>query len=763
MTTRALKPLLTSVTLWLALAAYAADAQQSTPSEPTAQAQSPTSDAVPAVEEVIVTGTAGGGELRKQDASFAITTISADALLEAAPKSTAEIFNLVPGVWAESSSGVAGANIDVRGLPGGSDAPFVTVSLNGAPIYGTESLSFFEQSSMFRADETIRSVEALRGGPNAVFSRGEPGVTLNFRLREGTPEREGTVKYTTSDYDLQRVDARMSGPINDSWFYMIGGYVARSPGVRDAQFTSEKGSQFTAHLTGELERGKLGFFARYTDDFGQWYLPMSLNSGNDLGTFSQLGNATRRRELQINANGDRKEFDFADGRGWKGLVSGSNLVFDLTSNLTLRDNLSFTRGDADTLGFVPDGSPVMVAALPGAMAVTAGGVTLAGNERVQNYGHWVVQKDLRSLTNDLSVTWALGEHDVTAGYYAAKWSSDDFWTIGNGIPVHNVEHGDRLAAGISCQTLQAAGSGSSCFAFGLQSQGDARVNAFYLADSWQVTERLRLDGGVRRESLDLDYLLDSGPGFPDGTRDLDTSLSNTEEAYTLAANFEFTPGLGVFVRYSDGYLFPGFDNVRESDLNINGVQQLEAGIKLSSADYGLFATLFFNENDSFSSILGGATPASRFKTEAQGVELDGFLRFGDFRLDAIATLQDSEVKASTNPDEVGNRIQRQPQWQVRLAPSYSFALRQGWEATVYGAFVAVGDRFGALDNVVTLSGYEKLDLGVTVRSDAGVAFQVFADNLNDSHGLTEGDPRSSAANGRPILGRSIRFSVAYDF
>ncbi|WP_395446078.1 hypothetical protein [Caulobacter sp. UC70_42] len=39
-----------------------------------------------------------------------------------------------------------------------------------------------------------------------------------------------------------------------------------------------------------------------------------------------------------------------------------------------------------------------------------------------------------------------------------------------------------------------------------------------------------------------------------------------------------------------------------------------------------------------------------------------------------------------------------------------------------------------------------------------------ADNLTDSHGLTEGDPRStSGANARPILGRSVRLSVGYNF
>src|SRR5690606_39960544 len=112
----------------------------------------------------------------------------------------------------------------------GSDAPFVTLAINGSPLYGTEMLSFFEQSAIFRIDETIASVEGLRGGPNAVFGKGEPGLTVNFNLLEGSEETEGRVKYSTSDYDLQRLDARLSGPLGEDFFYMIGGYIQSSPG-----------------------------------------------------------------------------------------------------------------------------------------------------------------------------------------------------------------------------------------------------------------------------------------------------------------------------------------------------------------------------------------------------------------------------------------------------------------------------------------------------------------------------------------------------
>ena len=167
------------------------------------------------VEEVITTGTAGGAELRKFDASFAITTMDDQDIAEYSPQSTADLLKLVPGVWAESSGGVAGANVFVRGFPGGGDAPFLTVQVEGAPIYPPPTLSFLENTTLFRIDETVERVEALRGGPNPVFSNGQPGLTTNFILREGSEQTEGTVKYTTTDYDMNRFDGYLSGELAD--------------------------------------------------------------------------------------------------------------------------------------------------------------------------------------------------------------------------------------------------------------------------------------------------------------------------------------------------------------------------------------------------------------------------------------------------------------------------------------------------------------------------------------------------------------------
>ncbi|MEQ8176930.1 MAG: TonB-dependent receptor [Amphiplicatus sp.] len=717
------------------------------------------------VDEIVVIGTPGGAGANRQAASFAVTTINPDEITKFSPQSTADLFKAIPGVWAESSGGVAGANIDVRGLPGGGDAPFVLLAINGSPIYGTEMLSFFEQSSIFRIDETIAGVEGLRGGPNSVFGKGEPGLTVNFNLKEGGEETEGRIKYSTSDYGLQRVDAVLSGEIADDLYYMIGGYFRSSDGVRDTQFKSEEGHQFTANLTKVFENGKINVFGRWTDDHGQWILPMGLNTGNDLGTFAQIGNATRFRELQVSASGDTEIFDFADGRGWDGIVTGGSAEFDLGAGFTIRDNFTYMTGDADTYGFVPAGSPVTAGALSaviGGPVMTAGGVTLGADDYVQTYGHWVVQKDLEALINDLSINKNIAGHDITVGYYQATWSSDDFWTIGNPIPVHNTQNGDLLDASITPDDIAAAG-GNAGFLFGIMSAGDARADAIYAADSWQVFDRLRIDAGIRHEWLDLDYTLDSGPGFPDGTTDMTVDLNGSEWAYTGAANFDVTDDLGVFARYTKGFLFPHFDEIREGRNQVDNVKQIEGGVKYSGEWLKLYATLFRNTNDAFSSTVGGVVPATAFKTRAIGAEIDGEIHFGSFSTSVIATIQDAEITESTTASDVGNRVLRQPRWQTRISPAYTFEA-DWFDATLYGAVTLVGERFGDNANTVILPSYEKIDLGLLVNTDSGLFFQVHADNLNDSEGITEGDPRNpSAPNGRPIFGRSVMLSVGYDF
>lgn len=736
----------------------------------------------PIVEELIVTGTAGGSEIRKFDASFSITTADADDIVKFSPTSTAELLELVPGVWAESSGGVSGANVFVRGFPGGGDAPFLTVQLNGSPIFPPPTLSFLENSTLFRIDETIGRVEALRGGPNPVFSNGQPGITTNFILKEGSEETHGLAKYTTSDYDLRRFDGVLSGQIAEDFYYMIGGYISSSPGIRDAGFNAEEGQQFTINLTKDLNNGSINVYHRNTDDHGTWYLPAALNVPGIDGSYTQVGTLNRQREILYDNNfGDPtfpdpkvKTLDLGEGRGWVGSVSGGSVALDLNGGWELVDRFNFTAGDADTLGLVPGGGAVQVGALladpsvdPGAVVTgpLTGSVTgraIADSEYIQQFGAWEVRKDIESFTNDISMAKQWGNHKITVGFYSANSSTDEFWSLGN-AKYQVVENGGEVVNGIACN----APTVDSCnFNYDIDATGDATTKALYAAAELNVSDGLTLDFGVRNENHEVEYSVDEGL---DGTPSLALAFDETEISWTAAANYTFTDTVGAFVRINSGQRMPYFDDFRDNRAAFFGgnsliqeVDQYELGFKFVTENLGLYATGFYTEVDpSIFVALAGVTPGQISTNEAIGLELDGNYRTDlGFSVNLNATLQESEIKSGVN---AGNEAQRQPGWQLRVTPSYEFDLNNVL-VTVYGTVSAVDDRFSDNGNTVVLDGYEKIDLGLIVRINDALIVQVAADNVTDEEGLTEGDPRNPAApNGRFILPRSVRFSVGYEF
>ncbi|MBB6520055.1 TonB-dependent receptor [Pseudoteredinibacter isoporae] len=728
-----------------------------------------------ALEEVVVTGTANGSEVRKLDAAFAITNVNDEDIAKLSPKSTADLLKSIPGVWAESSGGVAGANVFVRGFPAGGDAPFYTLQLEGAPIFPPSTLSFLENTTLFRVDETIERVEGLRGGPQPVQDNGQPGLTTNFILKRGHDESEGLVKYTTSDYDLQRFDAVASGKITDGLYYMVGGYVKSSPGVRDAGFSAEKGRQFTVNITKELENGSLSGYHRVTDDHGTWYLPGALNVPGVDASYTQVGTLNRQARILAGPNGDVRNVDLGDGRGWDGSVSGLNADFDINENWSLSNNLNFTQGDADTLGFVPNGGAVNVGQLLAdpsldASAVVVGDITgavtgnaISADRYLQQFGVWEVRKNIESFTNNLSLTGSYDSVDFVLGYYTATTSVDEFWSLGN-QKYYVVGQGGERVNGIACN---AADVDSCGWNYDIDATGDMTQNAVYATVTYRFNDELSVDFGVRNEEHDVDYSVDEGLT---GNISKFVNYNENKTSFTVGANYALTEDQGLFARVSKGFKLPYFDDFRDNygafqggeDL-IKEVKQFELGYKASFETVSAYLTFFGNEVVGDTFVAQPGAPAQVFTNEAYGLEVDvKWVHESGFSLLANATIQETEITES--PDNNGNEAQRQPPYQIRLSPSYDIELNDGMSATLYGTLTAVDDRFSDNGNTVVLPGYEKVDLGVIFYPNEQLSLQLLVDNVTDEEGLTEGDPRNpSAPNGRYILPRTTKFSISYAF
>jgi iron complex outermembrane receptor protein len=758
-------------------------------------------DAAPANEEIIVTGTAGGG-INRQDAAFAITSINADAINRAAPNSTADLFKVIPGVSAESSGGQNGANIFVRGYPSGGDAEFVTLTVQGVPFFSPPTLSFLENTQLIRIDETIERVEAVRGGTGALFGNGQPGLTVNFVQKEGGRDFEGLVKASITDYGDLRGDMLLSGPLGENTSFMVGGYYSSGEGIRSPGFTAEKGGQITGNIRHDLDKGSILVFARYLNDRGQWLLPIPvIRDGNKVRQFGNIDPGTgvlAGPETRLAVLPDGTRTDLADGRGAKLINLGTNFDYEVGDGLQLRYRASYLKGDADTTGLVPASTAMTANAYAASLGSTVGSLTyvnggqaVAGTTQVIRAGTWIVRKQIEDFTNDLAVEWESGNNKFTVGAYYSDFSSDDQWNLGNVHLLTAENHGRLLNLTLANGQIASSNGFTQGSFFNVNAAYDGREYAFYAVDEFQITPDLRFDAGIRYQNYKATGTIennssvdtDGNPNtlYNNGTAVLNGTFRNIAYkkgawSWTAGLNYDFSSSVGAYVRYNRGNTNPFFDNLRDGIFVSPRVDNFEGGVKVRTDLVSLYATLFHTKFKGLVTtvIQNGAPVADIGGARSTGIELEGQVRpIDNFAIAFSGTWLDAKYRdffaGAGTIDLSGNRVQRQPKWQWRVTPSYDIEFGDDSKVSLYSTFSYVGDRFSDTANTQSLPHYFKIDAGVTVDVNKALTFAVTADNLTDKVGLTEGDPRTlgqvggEVVNARPILGRSFRFSAAYKF
>lgn len=605
------------------------------------------------LQQVVVTGTASFGGIKKIDASYSVTSMTAQQIKEANPKSAADLLKASPGVYPESSGGQTGANIEVAGFPGGGDAPYATYQLNGTPLYPMSTLSFMENSSMFRLDDTIDRAEIVQGGPSVLYGNGQPGVTANFILREGTDVPSGDIGFTYGSEGMYRLDGFIGFKVANNWYGSIGGFWRRSDGVRDPQFPADNGGQLTATLTRDWDSGSLLFYARALKDHNQFVTDTPiLNPGT--GSFSNypgfdaltgtFGSKADQREFiettPCGTAGCRPggvDVNLAKGRGADIRLFGANFDWDFGNGWSISDKLGFTTGQMNTVSFFSTGAnPTTLLGYVASQtaADAASGQLPAGTytgtatytngqaadltQNVTTQGLWYVHKDIKAISNEFHVSKELFEgNTLTVGNYTAVYSDHDTWYLGNNMLLQAQNNPNPIVVDLSNGTNtwqltdpQGFTSGPS---FALKERWNAFNTAFFATDSWKVGNWL-IDGGIRVERQQA-----SGGLSQNTTGDLDnnpyTLYNNsssylvpgltyqhylkTEKSWTLGANYEFNPNLSAYVRANLGIHFPGFDDLRGlPSTPVQKVKNYEIGVKYQAdwiyADVSAYRRLFYN-------------------------------------------------------------------------------------------------------------------------------------------------------------------------
>jgi outer membrane receptor protein involved in Fe transport len=526
----------------------------------TAHAQAAVADTAAAapseLEELVVTASANA--VKKLDASYNIVAANIEDIKQENPKSSADILKLSPGIWPESSGGQTGANIEIAGIPGGGDAPFFTNMINGTPMYGMPSLSFMDSSSLFRLDDTIDRVEIVQGGPGAVFGPGQMGATANFILRRGTADPAGSVGLTYGSEGLVRVDAFYGFPIAPGWYASAGGFYRESDGVRDPQFKADKGGQFTATITHDLDNGSFMLWARTLQDKNQFIVPVPLiqNSNGSYSNYpgfdsltSSFGSHAIQNVTLPNPAGGFESADLANGRGGSLNFLGGQYDVDL-SGWKISDKFIWNGGDLNTnalfsgpnprplsyflygcqvaqaAGFCNGATPVDsnnysypvtsgagaagAMPLPGSVTATyAGGGAVDPNQSVISQGWWYIQKRLMNLNNDFRVSKEIFDSNTaTAGIYAARYTDHDNWSLGNNMLMTNTPNArpivlTQATAGGTYNLTNGQGIYNYNNNYNIVEDGYATNIAPYLSDSWKFFDRLLVDASARYEHIQV--------------------------------------------------------------------------------------------------------------------------------------------------------------------------------------------------------------------------------------------------------------------
>ena len=789
------------------------------------------------LDVIIVTGRAGALSRTKLQTSYSVTSIGYNALSLQGPTSVTETLKSVPGFWVESTGGEASGNVRVRGVPVDGYGSIQLLE-DGIPVQHDPALGYLNADQAFRFDETIQSIEVVRGGPSSVFYSNAPAGAVNYIPRAVGDKTEGIFKLTMGGDNLNRADFWLGAPIGDGWKFSTGGFYRTETGVRDPGYTGNHGGQIRVSLGKNWEKSSFSIDYKQLDDDVVFYtdLPMTYNSKGKIiavpgfnGHYGAIAGPETERMNMIQGDGSLYHYDNTVGTdvnrsqittkfqtefsdGW---ILKNSLRFDNTQTqrngvyaLNLLTADSFYKAESPLLAMAPNARQL------GFQYATTG---TAYNSANQNGNGLVIQAGLRGITmpmseviNDLRLshvfTMGSSKHDFNIGFYYAhfnqnfsRYSSKVYLDVQNNSRLLNIV-GD--SSGSVVHTFSTNGVSQYGYEWA-DARGEQTTDALYVSDEWQITHALRIDGGLRYENAQTDGVVEQSQTVNLGTYATSeiTTGSGMWQGYnhrfdyttwTLGADYQLSDNMGLFGRFTSAARLPGFGTYY-TNVNAVPVTQTmdlgELGYKYARSLFSFYGTGFWTKynNVSFTnevSTLNGFTQVTAYaNTKTFGLELEGSLYpVKWFDVSATATLQHGvyeglvadAVSGGTLTQSYnynGNRLIRVPHVSVRAVPGFNLFRRN--RLRLQSAIEYEGKRYTDVANTQVLPAYVKVDIDAQVIVSDKISFFGVVDNLTNSLGLTEGNPRqgeiqSAEANqfnflARPLLGRSFKISCRYKF
>ncbi|MDX1536487.1 TonB-dependent receptor domain-containing protein [Arsukibacterium sp.] len=792
----------------LAIGSTTAIAQQTENENETATTESSASTGL-GFERILVTGAVSRNQSVMQS-SVSVSTLTFEDIDVSSPRSTAEIFRMLPGVRSESTGGEGNANIAVRGLPvAAGGAKFLTLQEDGLPVLQFGDIAFGNADIFVRADSTMARLDVIRGGSASTAASNSPGGIINFISKTGENQGGSIAVSSGLNFDQFRTDFEFGGDINNDMRFHFGGFVRQGEGVRDPGYQGERGYQIKANVTKEFSAGYVRVYAKHLNDRAASYMPMPMyaNGSSVPGYDAQkdtLQSVYLTQTVRLNGDNQISRGDVRNGMNPKVDSFGIEAQFDLDENWTLdnRFRISDVSGNFITLFPAEVGNAQGIAdsiagnnsTLTYAVGPQAGqNYTAADAMRIHTFD--VEINDFGSMVNDLKLARSFGDVDVTFGYYMADqtismswlWNSYLMALKGNNAELLNVNAADGTAFSEQGQLAYGVPFWGNCCQRNYDTQYSTKapyINVGWAFGDWSLDASVRRDNGkatgtyagASQSSRDMnsDGVISQIEQSVSGIDLANPQLVNYSwgyNSYSVGANYQFNRDWAMFGRISKGAR-ANADRLLFGKVNADGsvaredaideVKQYEIGSKSRHGNLNLFATLFFAETDEQNF---EATTQLFFDRvyKAKGIELESSYRIGDFDFRGSVTFTDAEISSDAlNPDVVGNTPRRQADMIYSLLARYTMD-----NAQVGISLVGTTDSYAQDNNDLKFSGYTQLNAFANYELAENLTLSLNINNLFDTIGITEAEQGSIPENGiitaRTINGRTASVGLRYQF
>ena len=612
-------------------------------------------DSANMMEEIVVTALK-----RSQAIGDVPASITAVGALDIKDKGIADMNDLQFIVPSLHFGGFLGSqNISIRGVGEFNGAPGVAVSVDG--IYqSTATMAQLTQLDMER-------VEVLRGPQGTLYGRNSNGGAVNFISAAPTSEPEGYLNLGYADFDTTKLEGVYSGPISDSTAIRIAanhtnigdGWIEnQTPGVGDlmeGDFTNVR-LRLTSELTDSLNldlvyarseiNGRMDHYAWITDNRAVIAFPGGVPQLTDAGFTTEPW----QQNTDFDSDSTKKLDLYGLTLDWEWSFGS---LRSITAYQEYQNDKNEDRDSTDLSIFVVD-----------------------EYDKTKSFS-----QEFNLSVSSESVDWLVGV------YYAddenKRSSFFEFPQPVLGLPLPAAMDNVRPTY-------------------------DSTTTAVFVDATWEISDRARIVGGVRRTE---DELVDAHTSeiflyMPDKVSialqcDQKEDLDWSETTLRASAQYDMSDNSNIYATYSEGYKAGGVVASECSEpYDPEFVDAFEIGYKGSFADgrTNLSAALFYYDYADFqvAQIIGlGSATVNAGDAEVRGAELELSSNLNDnWYLNGSVTLLDTEYDDFLNTDAMqpqlgsqqlkGNSLNGAPETSVNIGLAYETALSSGGSLTIRG-------------------------------------------------------------------------------